>query len=71
MTQQLLSIVQWLRNAETLVIEQIKKRIFSKDHLINLVRMVNEEVDSTMNSFQNGLNLIADTIEDVIVVWNT
>ena len=50
---------------ESLVIEQINKRIFSKDHLINLVRMVNEEVDSTMSSFQNELNLIIDTIEDV------
>ncbi len=50
---------------ESLVIEQINKRIFSKDHLINLVRMVNEEVDSTMCSFQNELNLIIDTIEDV------
>ncbi len=50
---------------ESLVIEQINKRIFSKDHLINLVRMVNEEVDSTMNSFQDELVHISDTIEDV------
>ena len=27
--------------------------------------MVNEEVDSTMNSYQDELNLVADTIEDV------
>ena len=27
--------------------------------------MVNEEVDSTMNSFQNELNLIVDAMEDV------
>lgn len=50
---------------ESLVIEQINRRIFSKDHLINLVRMVNEEVDSTMNSFQDELVHICDTIEDV------
>jgi hypothetical protein len=50
---------------ESLVTEQINKRIFSKDHLINLVRMVNEEVDSNMNSFQDEINLITDTIEDV------
>lgn len=50
---------------ESLVIEQINTRIFSKDHLISLVQMVNEEVDSTMNSYRNELNLITDTIEDV------
>tara|TARA_B100002003_G_scaffold44823_1_gene40150 strand:- start:508 stop:1707 length:1200 start_codon:yes stop_codon:yes gene_type:complete len=50
---------------ESLVIDQINTRIFSKDHLINLVRMVNEEVDSTMNSSRGELNLITDTIEDV------
>lgn len=50
---------------EGLVIEQINNRIFSKDHLINLVRMVNEEVDSTMNSYQSELGLISDAIEDV------
>jgi len=50
---------------ESLVVEQINKRIFSKDHLINLVRMVNEEVDSTMNSNRDELNLITDTIEDI------
>ena len=46
---------------ESLVIDQINTRIFSKDHLINLVRMVNEEVDSTMNSSRGELNLITDT----------
>ena len=34
-------------------------------NLINLVRMVNEERDSTMNSYQDELNIISDATEDV------
>jgi site-specific DNA recombinase len=50
---------------ESRVIEQINKRIFSRDHLMNLVQIVNEEIDSTMNSYQDELNLINNTIEDI------
>ncbi len=50
---------------ESLVINQICTRIFSKDHLINLVQIVNEEVDSTMNSYRDELSLITDTIDGV------
>ena len=50
---------------ESLIIDQINKLILSKDHLINLVQMVNEEVDSTMNAYRDELNIITDTLEDV------
>jgi len=50
---------------ERLVIEQINKRILTRDNLINLVKMVNEEMDSTMSSYQGELGLISDAIEDV------
>jgi len=50
---------------QSLVIEQISSRILTKENLINLVRMVNEELDSTMNSYQDELNLISDAMADV------
>ena len=50
---------------ESLVIKQIKERILTQDNLINLVRMVNEEMDSSMQSYQNELDLISDTITDI------
>ena len=50
---------------ESMVIKQIKEHIFTQESLINLVRMVNEELDSTMNSYQYKLNLISNAIVDV------
>ena len=50
---------------EGLVIEKIRERILTKENLVNLVRMVNEEMDSTMKSYQDELNLISDAITDV------
>jgi hypothetical protein len=50
---------------ESLVIKQIKERILTRENLINLVRMVNEEIDSAMQSYQNELELISDTITDI------
>ncbi len=50
---------------ESLVIEQINKRVLTKENLVNLVRMVNEEMDSTINSYQDELNIIFDTTADV------
>ena len=50
---------------ENLVIEQINRRILTRDNLINLVRMVNEEMDSTVNSCQDELNIISDATADV------
>ena len=50
---------------ESLVIKQIKERILTRDNLINLVRMVNEEMDSAMQSYQNELELISGMITDI------
>lgn len=35
------------------------------ENLVNLVRMVNEEMDSAMQSYQNELELISGTITDI------
>ncbi|MGD0780277.1 MAG: recombinase family protein [Dehalococcoidales bacterium] len=50
---------------ESVVIKQIKERILTRGSLINLVHMVNDEMDSTMQSYQNELGLISDTITDI------
>ena len=50
---------------ESLVIKQIKERILTEENLIELVRMVNEEMDSAMQSYQNELDLISGTITDI------
>ena len=50
---------------ESRVIKQIKERILTQDNLIDLVRMVNEEMDSAMQSYQNELVLLISAIEDI------
>ena len=50
---------------ESVVIRQIKKRILTRENLINLVHMVNEEMDSTMQSYQNEIELLSKSITDV------
>ena len=50
---------------ESQVINQIKERILTRDDLIGIVRMVNEEMDSANHSYQNELVLITDAIEDI------
>ena len=50
---------------EFLVIKQIKERILTRENLINLVNMVNEEMDSAIPSYQNELELISSTITDI------
>jgi len=50
---------------ESMVIKQIKERILTRENLINLVHMVNEEMGSAMQSYQNELELISSTITDV------
>jgi len=50
---------------EALVIEMIKKRILTRDNLINLVKLVNEEMDSAMRIYQDELNLISNAVADV------
>jgi len=50
---------------ESSVINQIKERILTRESLINLVRMVNEEMDTAMQSYQNELELISGAITDI------
>lgn len=50
---------------ESLVTKQIKERILTKENLINLVRMVNEEMDTSMQSYQDELELISGPITDI------
>ena len=50
---------------EALVIEMIKRRILTKENLANLVHLVNEEMDSTMKSHQDELDLLSQAINDV------
>jgi len=50
---------------EALVIERIKERILTRENLTELVRMVNEEMDSAMKSYHGELGLISETIIDV------
>jgi site-specific DNA recombinase len=50
---------------ESLVIKQIKERILTRESLIDLVRVVNDEMDTAMRSYQNELELISGTITDI------
>ena len=50
---------------ETLVIKQIKDHILTRDNLTELVRMVNEETDSAMRSYNDELGTIARATADV------
>ena len=50
---------------ESLVTKQIKERILTRESLINLVHMVNEEMDTAMQSYQNELELISGAIKDI------
>jgi len=50
---------------EALVIEMIKRRILTRDTLTNLVHLVNEEMDTTMKSHQDELDLMSQATNDV------
>jgi site-specific DNA recombinase len=50
---------------ESMVIRQIKEHIFTRDNLINLVRMVNEEMDSAMQLYQSEYELVSDMIAEI------
>lgn len=50
---------------ESIVIAQIKKRILTKKNLLQLVDMVNEEIDGTMNSHRDELDSISHSINDI------
>jgi len=48
-----------------IIISRIREYILTRENLIELVRMVNEEMGSTMKTYQDELNLISDSITDV------
>jgi site-specific DNA recombinase len=50
---------------ESQVIMQIKERILTRENLIDVVRMVNEEMGSAMQSYQSELELLSSAIEDI------
>lgn len=50
---------------ESAVVKQIKGRILTRENLENLVRLVNEEMDSTTRSHHNDLESITSSINDV------
>ena len=50
---------------ETLVISKIRERILTRENLIRLVKLVNEEMDSAVKSYQDELDMVCDAIIDV------
>jgi len=50
---------------ETIVISKIRERILTRENLIKLVKLVNEEMDRATKSYQNELNMICDEVIDV------
>lgn len=50
---------------ESSVIKQIKERILTRESLIDLVRVVNNEMDTAMRSYQNELELVSGAMTDV------
>jgi len=50
---------------EAIVIDRIRKHILTRDNLMNLVKLVNEEMGSEMKSYQSELDLISSSITDV------
>jgi site-specific DNA recombinase len=50
---------------ESSVIKQIKERILTRESLIDLVRVVNDEMDEAIRSYQNELELVSSTIADI------
>ena len=49
---------------EALVIEMIRRRILNRDNLVNLVKLVNEEMDSETKAYEDELDLISKSIAD-------
>jgi site-specific DNA recombinase len=50
---------------ETLVISKIRERILTRENLIQLVKLVNEEMDSATKSYQDELEVVCDAVMDV------
>jgi site-specific DNA recombinase len=49
---------------ETLVVSRIRERILTKGNLMQLVKLVNEEMDSATKACQNELDVVCDAITD-------
>jgi site-specific DNA recombinase len=49
---------------ETLIISKIRERILTRDNLIKLVKLVNEEMDRATKSYQDELDVICDEVTD-------
>ena len=47
------------------MVKQIKERILTRENLLNLVRMVNEETDLTMQSQLNELELVSHSSAEI------
>ena len=50
---------------EAIIISRIRENILTRENLIELVQMVNEEMGSVMKTYQDELDLISDSITDV------
>ena len=50
---------------EGLVINKIKEHILTEDNLRELVRLVNEEMDTVAGDYREGLGVIADQIAGI------
>ena len=50
---------------ETLVLEMIKKRILTKNNLVDLIILSNDDISSTMSSFDGELDLLTKTLNNV------
>ena len=50
---------------ERAVVDKIKERILTRENLIELVRLINDELDSTSNEYHNSLEVLNNEIADV------
>jgi site-specific DNA recombinase len=50
---------------ERAVVDKIKERILTRENLIELVRLINDELDSTSNEYHNRLEVLNNEIADV------
>ena len=53
------------RRVEALVVAKIKERILTEENLLELVRLVNEELDATAHEYRDRLNVVEADLADV------
>jgi site-specific DNA recombinase len=49
---------------ETLVVDKIRERILTRGNLIQLVKLVNEEMDSAIKAWQGELDMVSEAVTD-------